>query len=88
MLVAGLARKTTETNMQIDRADRQLEGSVDQVFEPTAVPQLSSARKYSAMTLNLQSFHEILWLALGQQPYQRDPWEGMEDGEKGEIRER
>jgi hypothetical protein len=39
MLEERLTEKTTETNMQIDRADKQSEGFVDQVFEPTAVPQ-------------------------------------------------
>ena len=39
VLVEGQAEKTTETNMQIDRADKQSEGFVDQVFELTAVPQ-------------------------------------------------
>ena len=53
MLMEGLAEKTTETDMQIDRADKQSEGFVDQVFEPTAVPQWLCAYNYSAMTLCL-----------------------------------
>ena len=72
MLVEGLAEKTTETNMQIDRADKRSEGFVDQVFEPTAVPQWLCAYNYSAMTLRLmklQSLQQCLSLQQGQKPY-------------------
>ena len=77
MLVEGLAEKTTETNMQIDRADKQSEGFFDQVFEPTAVPQSLCAYNYSAKTLclkKLQSFQpESLSLTQGQKPYWGGP---------------
>lgn len=70
--VSGMAReKTTETNRRKDTADKQLEGFVHQVFEPTAVPQLPSARNHSAMTLRPQSFRQIVYLAQCQNPYLR-----------------
>ena len=76
----GLEEKTTETHMQIDRADKQSEGFVDQVFEPTAVPQSVCAHKYPSMTLRLtkvQSF-QSLSLAQGRKPY----WVLERDGEQ------
>ena len=67
MLVKGLAEKAMETNKQKDRADKQLEGFVDQVFELTAVPQWLCAY---TMTLCLHKLHfqQCLWLAQGQKP--------------------
>ena len=57
MLVEGLGEKATETNMQIDRADKLSEGFVHQASEPTAVPQCLCAYNHSAMTLRLMKLH-------------------------------
>jgi hypothetical protein len=64
MLVEGLAEKTTETNMQIDRADKLSEGFVDQVFEPTAVIQW--LRAYSLRRLIELLFQQRLSLEQGR----------------------
>ena len=68
MLVKGLVEKTTETNMQIDRADKQSEGFVHQVFEPSAVPQWICVY---TLTLRLMKLHfqQCLPLAQDRQPY-------------------
>lgn len=64
MLLEGLpVVDATETNMRIDKADKQLEGFFDQVFEPTAVPRWMYGYNYhSAMTLRLmlRSFQQYL----------------------------
>lgn len=70
MLIEELTGHATETDMQIGRADKQLEGSCYQVFEPTVVPQLLSAQDYLALRpTQLQLFHQVPCLVLGQKPY-------------------
>lgn len=65
--------KTTETNMRIDRADKQLEGFVDQVFEPIAVPQWLCAYTIILRLMKLPWLHfqEFLSLGQGRMPYGR-----------------
>ena len=60
--------KTTETNMQIDRVNKQSEGFVDQVFEPTAVPQSLCAPAMILRLTKLYSFQQSLSFQ-GQKPY-------------------
>lgn len=68
--------------MQKDRADKQSEGFVDQVFEPTAVPRwlCDCNLNYSSMTLmKLQYLQQYLSLTQGQKPY----WALKRNGKEG-----